>query len=104
MKLDLEYQQLSQNKQSVAAAKPSQGNVKMPKLIVSKFQGTPQDWVRFWGQFEAQIRKAEAPAVTKFWYLREVVDLKVRKLIDGLMQAMRKLYSCLRNVMVELMR
>ena len=56
----------------------------MPKLVISKFQGTPQDWVRFWGQFEAQIHNAETSPVTKFSYLKELVDLKVRKLIDGL--------------------
>ena len=40
--------------------------------------------MRFWGQFEAQIHKAETPAVTKFSYLKELVNLTVRKLIDGL--------------------
>ena len=86
IKLDLEYQQqLSKNKQSASeSTTSSQGTVKMPKLVISKFQGTPQDWVRFWGQFEAQIHKAEASAVTKFSYLKELVELKVRKLIDGL--------------------
>ena len=86
IKLDLEYQQqLSKSKQSASeSTTSSQGTVKMPKLVISKFQGTPQDWVRFWGQFEAQIHKAEASAVTKFSYLKELVELKVRKLIDGL--------------------
>ncbi|CAB4044305.1 Hypothetical predicted protein, partial [Paramuricea clavata] len=84
-KLDLEYQQqLSKNKQSASESTFSQGTVKMPKLVISKFLGTPQDWVRFWGQFEAQIHKAELSAVTKFSYLKELVELRVRKLIDGL--------------------
>ena len=87
IKLELEYQQeLSKTKQSNPDHESTflQGTVKMPKLVISKFQGTPQDWVRFWGQFEAQIHKAETPAVTKFSYLKELVNLKVRKLIDGL--------------------
>ena len=84
-KLDMEYQQqLSKNKQSASESTFSQSTVRMPKLVISKFLGTPQDWVRFWGQFEAQIHKAEAPAVTKFSYLKELVELRVRKLIDGL--------------------
>ena len=58
--------------------------VKMPKLVITKFDGTPQDWVRFWGQFETQIDKSSTPEVTKFSYLKELVDLKVRNLIDGL--------------------
>jgi hypothetical protein len=60
------------------------GTVRMPKLVISKFNGTPQDWVRFWGQFEAQLNKSGAPAVTKFSYLKELVEVKVRNLIDGL--------------------
>ena len=56
----------------------------MPKLVISKFNGSPQDWVRFWGQFEAQIDKSAVPTVTKFSYLKELVEMKVRKLIDGL--------------------
>ncbi|KAK2546733.1 hypothetical protein P5673_033632 [Acropora cervicornis] len=58
--------------------------VKMPKLVITKFDGTPQDWVRFWGQFETQIDKSSTLEVTKFSYLKELVDLKVRNLIDGL--------------------
>ena len=54
--------------------------VKMPELVITKFDGTPQDWIRFWGQFE----KSSAPAVTKFSYLKELLVLKVRNLIDGL--------------------
>ena len=57
---------------------------KMPKLVISKFDGTPQDWIRFWGQFSSQIDSAKEPAITKFSYLKELVDIKVRKLVDGL--------------------
>ena len=56
----------------------------MPKLVITKFDGTPQDWMRFWGQFETQIDKLSAPAVTKISYLKELLVLKVRNLIDGL--------------------
>ena len=87
MKLDLEYQQqLSKAKQDAVAESSSSctGTVRMPKLVISKFNGTPQDWVRFGGQFEGQIDKSGAPAVTKFSYLKELVEVKVRKLIDGL--------------------
>ena len=56
----------------------------MPKLVITKFNGTPQDWLRFWGQFETQIDKSTAPALTKFSYLKELVEAKVRNLIDGL--------------------
>ena len=57
---------------------------KMPKLVISKFDGTPQDWVRFWGHSGSQIDSSHKQPITKFSYLKELVDVKVRKLIDGL--------------------
>ena len=56
----------------------------MPKLIISNFTGTPQDLVRFLDQFESQIDKSNVDDVTKFSYLKELVDIKVRRLLDGL--------------------
>ena len=42
------------------------------------------DWPRFWSQLEAEIDRAEVPDVTKYSYLKELVDPKIRKEIDGL--------------------
>ena len=56
----------------------------MLKLVITKFDGAPQNWMRFWGQFETQIDKSSAPEVTKFSYLKELLVLKVRNLIDRL--------------------
>jgi hypothetical protein len=66
--------------------KASSTNVsaKMPKLVITKFNGTPKDWIRFWGQFRAHIEEASVDPVTKFSYLKELVEMKVRKSIDGL--------------------
>ena len=57
---------------------------KLPKLVITKFNGTHQDWPRFWNQFEAEIDKSKAAAITKFSYLKELVESKVRSCIDGL--------------------
>ena len=57
---------------------------KMPKLVITKFDGTPQDWMRFWRQFETQIDKSSIPDVTKFSYVKELLVRKVRNLINGL--------------------
>ena len=59
-------------------------NTKLPKLVITKYNGTHADWLRFWNQFEAEIHAADIPAVTKFAYLKELVDPKVRTGIDGL--------------------
>ena len=59
-------------------------SAKLPKLVISKFQGTHLDWYRFWNQFQAEIDKASIDAVTKFSYLKELFLPKVRLSIDGL--------------------
>ena len=59
-------------------------SAKLPKLIITKFSGELTDWPRFWNQFEAEIHRSEVAAVTKFSYLRELVDPKVKTAIDGL--------------------
>ena len=63
------------------AGKPK---VKLPKLVITKFQGTHLDWQRFWGQFEAEIDKSDIGQVAKFSYLKELLVPKVRAVIDGL--------------------
>ena len=44
--------------------------VKLPKLVISKFEGTALDWFRFWNQFETEIDKQDISPVTKFSYLK----------------------------------
>ena len=86
-KLDSEHQQKLKEVQQTSSNQPTlkvPTVVKMHKLIISKFTGTPQDWVRFWGQFESQIEKSAVDDVTNFSYFKELFDIKVRRLIDGL--------------------
>ena len=58
--------------------------VKLPKLVISKFEGTASDWFCFWNQLETKIDKQDVSPVTKFSYLKEFLFAQVRKLIDGL--------------------
>ena len=51
---------------------------------MTKFNGTYEDWLRFRNQFEGEVHASDIPAVTKFTYLKESVDPKVRSFIDGL--------------------
>ena len=57
---------------------------KLPKLEISKFQGTYLDWMRFWNQFETEIDKAKLTQVAKFSYLKKLLVPSVRVSIDGL--------------------
>ena len=41
--------------------------------------------MHFWGRFETQIDKSSASEVTKFSYLKVLLVVKVRNLIDGLL-------------------
>ena len=43
---------------------------KLPKLVITKLDGTHFDWFRFWNQFESQIDKCDLPQVSKFSYLK----------------------------------
>lgn len=62
----------------------SSTNAKLPKLVITKFKGTYTDWLRFWGQYEAEIEAANIPKLTKFSYLKELLEPKVRSIINGL--------------------
>ena len=59
-------------------------NAKLPKLVITKFKGMHTDWLRFWNQFKAEIDSFNISAITKFSYLKELVDPKVRSMIDAL--------------------
>ena len=84
--LKFERQQLEQKaefeKEKVAS--PSKQNVKLPKLVITKYNGALENWLAFWNKFEAEIDQTGLPAVTKFAYLKELVEPRVRKGIDGL--------------------
>ena len=59
-------------------------SVKLPKLKITKFEGTALDWFRFWNQFETEIDQVQISPISKFSYLKELLVAKVRLLIDGL--------------------
>lgn len=42
------------------------------------------DWPRFWGQFTETIDKTSVAPITKFSYLRELLDFKVKRTIEAL--------------------
>ena len=49
-----------------------------------KFNGTFQDWLRFWGQFCEAIDNSNIAGVPKLSYLRELLVPKVKASIEGL--------------------
>ena len=65
-----------------AATKSS--SAKLPKLVITHFNGSYRDWLQFWGQFYASIDSTDISDVMKFSYLKELVEPKIRTCIDGL--------------------
>ena len=57
---------------------------KLLKLQIARFNGTYEDWPRFWNQFVEIIDKATMPGVTKFAYLKSFLDQKVKHSVEGL--------------------
>jgi len=77
----LEYQKAQESSHQAPTIKVAS---KLPKLSITKFDGLFENWLPFWNKFEAEIDSTTLPAVTKFAYLKELVELKVRADIDGL--------------------
>ena len=57
---------------------------KLPKLSITQFDGLFEEWLPFWNKFKAEIDSATLTPVTKFAYLKELVEPKVRADIDRL--------------------
>ena len=48
----------------------------LPKLAITKFNGTAIDWIRFLNKFEAELDKSNLPSILKFPYLRILTEKK----------------------------
>ena len=81
-------QKLSFEKKSLEGLKNEEKEsklyTKLPKLVITKFKGVQTDWLRFWNQFQTGIDGTNIAQVTKFSYLKELLDPKVRVCVDGL--------------------
>lgn len=83
-KLKLKQKSKMQSPDQSTVKSPGKGNVKMPKLVITKYDGTYEKWLSFWNKFEADIDSADIPPVTKFAHLKELLESNVCKSIDGL--------------------
>ena len=70
------------NKASKEASKTS--SAKLPKLSITKFDGSFEQWFPFWNKYVAEVDSTDLAPVTKFAYLKELLVPKVRSDIDGL--------------------
>ena len=82
MQLQLEHEAKRAEKQAIQESK--EVSVKLPKLVISKFDGSFTDWNRFWGQFNESIERSGLASVGKFLYLKELLSDKVRQDVESL--------------------
>ena len=94
----LKYQQLFDGTQPSALTDGVPA--KLPKLQITKFSGLFRDWLRFWNQFTAIIDSQNISPITKFSYLKEHSDPKVKRSIDGL-PFTDKGYAKAKEILVE---
>ena len=81
-----EFEKTREDEIEKAAALKPQPSVaaKLPKLSITKFSGKVEDWLPFWGKFESEIDSSNLAKVTKFGYLKELLEKHVRNDIEGL--------------------
>lgn len=75
-------------------------DVKLPKLELPRFNGDALKWQTFWDQFDAIVHKSELPAVSKFTYLRSLLDGEAQDAIQGLALTERN-YETARTILEE---
>lgn len=59
-------------------------NAKLPKLTITMFSGTYEAWLPFCRKFVAEVDSTDLAALSKFTYLKELIEPKVKIDLDGL--------------------
>ncbi len=59
-------------------------SAKLPKLVITKFDGSCMNWPRFGGQFSEAIDKISVAPITKFTYLLELLERQAKRCVEAL--------------------
>ena len=59
-------------------------DIKLPKLNLPVFGGDVLQWPSFWDQFEANVDSTDLPVISKFSYLRTLLEGEPKRAIEGL--------------------
>ena len=84
IKLKAEHKKVEAPSSEISSSASGNIQARLPKLTITKFDGTYADWPRFWGQYSETIDKSSTLPVTKFSYLRELLCEKAKKAIEAL--------------------
>ena len=83
-KLENMDQQQKDEVSSVGGGSRHEHLARLPKIELPKFSGKIEEFPPFWDAFEATVDKSELPDVTKFTYLKGLLEKEAKAVIDGL--------------------
>jgi len=66
------------------SSSPRRPDAKLPKLVLPTFRGDVLQWQSFWDQFEATVGTSTLPIITKFTYLKSLLEGEAMEVIQGL--------------------
>ena len=64
---------ITEKRLEMETAAKAENTAKLPKLKITPFKGTPENWIRFENMFVTQIHNKPISAAEKFGYLLELV-------------------------------
>ena len=59
-------------------------NVKLPKIELAHFSGSLLEWQSFWETFKVTVDQSDLPNVSKFAYLKGLLEGEAARVLDGL--------------------
>ena len=86
-KLDFLEKQDEPERKSIGNASQSSntaGLARLPKIELPKFGGKIEEFPEFWDAFEATVDASDLPEVTKYTYLKGLLENEAKAVIDGL--------------------
>jgi hypothetical protein len=69
---------------AVSVVESVRPEAKLPKLSLPKFSGQVLEWYSFWDQFIAIIDQSDMPTISKFAYLKSLLEGEAAEVISGL--------------------
>ena len=71
---------------STVSEAPSTTNIeaKLPKIEIQKFSGGVKNWLEFWGLFKVTVEENKLADITKFSYLKSLLEGEAKQVIAGL--------------------
>ena len=66
------------------SAATSTVDAKLPRIEIQKFSGGVKDWLEFWGLFKVTVEENKLADITKFSYLKSLLEGEAKSVVAGL--------------------